>query len=416
MKNSNSARASATRESASLRNRGFSAEFLLTVACCRWPPSADRDAAVRSAAANIVNWNGLLPVVRRQRVAGLVNDALASAGIACPADVADTLGSWARRIARRNLNFAAETVRLQRALEAAGIPALALKGVALAQLAYGSLKLKQTQDIDLLVPPDRAEPALRLLQREGYALSHPATDLSDVQFRAVLRNAREVQLLHRDKKMRLELQWRSATNPLLLNGVDANSATQSVTLADGTSVVTLAPDDLFAYLCVHGAQHAWSRLKWLADLNALISAAPADTVRLYRHAQAIGAGFCAGQALLLCDRLFSRSLPAALANDIEGSARLGRLLTVALKTMTDKYAEAAAARGLAGTMRVAAAQFLLGRGWSFFATQCRVEATRVLDVVDLPLPPSLYFLYPFLRLPLWLWRRAKSAVTRLHGR
>ena len=43
--------------------------------------------------------------------------------------------------------------RLQQLLDATDIPNVVLKGVALEQLAYGSLNKKQTRDIDLLVPP-----------------------------------------------------------------------------------------------------------------------------------------------------------------------------------------------------------------------------------------------------------------------
>jgi hypothetical protein len=124
----------------------------------------------------------------------------------------------------------------------------------------------------------------------------------------------------------------------------------------------------------------------------------------------LGAGLCAGQALLLCNRLFDLNLPTALADEIQASERLRRLAAIAVKTMADEYAEGEAARGFVSTTRVMLAQFLLGKGWAFFAAQCRMESVRLLDVVDLPLPPALQFLYPFLRLPLWLWRRAKSAA------
>lgn len=389
------------------------AEFRLAAACCAWPPSEARTAAIRSAAAGVTDWERFLRLVlRRHRIGGLVHDAMLSAEPAIPSPIAERLARRARRIARRNLLLAAETVRLQSALDAASIAVVTLKGAALAQLAYGSFKAKQTGDIDLLISPDRVDAALDVLDREGYALSYPAKHLSAAQRRAVVRYAREVQLVRRGGKLRVELQWRAAGNPLLLKGVDAHSATQSVALADVGSVRTLAPDDLFAYLCVHGAQHAWSRLKWLADLNALVSANAADIPRLYRHAQGVGAGRCAAQALLLCNRLFNLSLPAGLANEIAGDRTAQRLATIAVKTMADPYVEAEAARGFVSTTRVMFAQFLLGKGWAFFAAQWRVESVRILNVVDLPLPPALQFLYPPLRLPLWLWRRAKSAVTR----
>jgi hypothetical protein len=51
------------------------------------------------------------------------------------------------------------------------------------------------------------------------------------------------------------------------------------------------------------------------------------------------------------------------------------------------------------------AQFLLGQGWAFYAAQCRIASVGIRDVLTLPLPRSLHFLSPVLRLPLWLWRR-----------
>lgn len=270
-------------------------EFLFVAACCRWPPSPARDAVVRAAAAKVGGWSRVLWLAKRHRISGLVHTAIAETGIEIERSVAEELASQTRLLARRNLLLAAETARLQGALEAAGIPAPALKGITLAQLAYGSLNIKDTRDIDLLVPPDRAAAALAIAEREGYTLTHPAAHLSAAQRAAVFRFAREVQFVHRDKKVRLEVQWRAMDNPVLLAGIGAYSGTQDVSLSDGLRLRTLATDDLFAYLCAHGAQHAWSRLKWLADFNALLAARLAanfgDSERLYRHAQRPGRAF-----------------------------------------------------------------------------------------------------------------------------
>jgi hypothetical protein len=384
--------------------------FVLAAACCHWPPSDQRQAAIRAAAAAITDWNDFLWLVNRQRVAGLVHEALSFAGVALAPAIAEKLAARARQILRRNLSYTAATVRLQHALETAGIPILTLKGVALAQLAYGSFKTKDSRDIDLLVSPDRVEAALSILQGEGYALSPPAEHLSTAQRRAVFRYAREIQLVHRLNKTRVELQWRAANNPLLLQGIDASSPAQIVTLGGGMSIRTLAQADLFAYLCVHGAQHAWSRLKWLADLNALVAPGASAIEPLYRHAQSVGAGLCAGQALLLCNRLFRLGLPASVVDETSRDARYARLANIALKTMADSRVEAQTDRSFDSKMRVIYSQFLLGSGWTFFWAQCRVEFVRIRDVIDLPLPGYLHFLYPLLRLPLWLWRRA--AVTQ----
>jgi hypothetical protein len=384
-----------------------SPEFLLVAACCRWPPSQSRNSAVLAAAAPVVDWDAVVAAAQRQRVAGLVHDALSAAGIQLPAAPAAEFARRAQAIFRKNLLLAAETSRLQTLLEAAAIPSVALKGVALAQLAYGSLKVKHTHDIDLLIPPDRALAAMALLERDGYALSFPASHLGEAQRRAVVRYSREVAFVHPVHGAFTELQWRVADNRALLKEVHAASPTQDVVVADGLSVRTLARDDLFAYLCVHGAHHAWSRLKWLADLNAFIAATDADVVHLHRHAQAKGAGLCSGQALLLCQRLFALPLPENLASELQGTARVRKLYAVAAETIANRALGRGG--GAPAAWRDFWTQFLLGRGWAFFAAQCRTASVGIIDVISLPLPPYLHFLYPLLRLPLWLWRRAAAA-------
>lgn len=384
-----------------------SPEFLLIAACCRWPPSQTRNVAVQATAAPIADWDAVLLAARRQRVIGLVYDALLAAGVRLPAAPAAEFARRAQAISRKNLLLATETCRLQKLFDGAEIPSVALKGVALAQLAYGSLKVKHTRDIDLLIPPDRAVAAMALVEREGYALSFPSSQLSATQRRAVVRYSREVAFIHPDNGAFLELQWRVADNPELLNEVHAGSPTQNVVIADGLSARTLARDDLFAYLCIHGAYHAWSRLKWLADLNAFIAAADADVKHLHRHAQAKGAGFCSGQALLLCQRFFALPVPDSLASELQGTSRVRKLYAIAAETITDR-ARGEDSANVWAVWRGFWTQFLLGQGWAFFAAQCRTASVGIIDVVSLPLPRYLHFLYPLLRLPLWLWRRATA--------
>jgi hypothetical protein len=255
---------------------------------------------------------------------------------------------------------------------------------------------------------------MALIERDGYALSFPASHLGEAQRHAVVRYSREVAFIHPVHGAFTELQWRVADNPQLLKEVHAGSTAQNVVVADGLNVRTLARDDLFAYLCIHGAHHAWSRLKWLADLNAFITATDADVVHLHRHAQAKGVGLCSGQALLLCQRLFALPLPDGLASELQGTARVRKLYAIAAETIADRTRGAGG--GTPAAWRDFWTQFLLGRGWAFFAAQCRTASVGIIDVIYLPLPPYLHFLYPLLRLPLWLWRRASAPSPPGRGR
>jgi len=394
----------------------FAPDFLLAVACCRWPPSEERVAAIRNAASNVADWDGLPHIVKRHRLIGLATHGIRSAGIALPPSVVDELAARSGRYKRHRLILIAETVRLQNVLVAGRISVIVLKGVALEQLAYTELAAKQTRDIDLLVSPERAEEAWQLIEREGYKLSVPAKQLNRMQRRALITYGREIELVHPQTGMRVELQWRAADNPLLLKGVDARAATQTVSLSESAVVRTLASEDLFAYLCVHGARHTWARLKWLADLNALLVSTNADIEHLYRHAYKIGAGLCAGQGLLLCQQIFGLKLPPSLVEGLGGDKRCRRLVDIAIAALTAPRTSSDRNRGIREVAREIRYQFLLGQGLRFYATQCWVACIGTADIVRLPLPRPLHFLYPLLRLPLWLWRRIKLASSPPHLR
>jgi hypothetical protein len=386
-------------------------EFALVAACCRWPPSAERDRVVRAAAANVIDWDRVLQLVARHRVDGLVHAALVAAGV--PA-IVPVLAVRAQRIAFRNGVLTDESVRLQAAFDAGQIPAMILKGSALAQLAYGLLTLKQARDIDVLVPADNVDAAMRKLEADGYRRIWPRGRLNAAQRRALVRYGKEVEYLHPGNNFRLELQWRLTENPVLLPDIGARSAAQTVRLPDGRTLRTLADEDLFAYLCVHGALHSWSRLKWLADLNARIAPRnAAEIARLYRHAESKAAGLCAGQALVLCATIFGRPLPPELSAELRASRRVQYLVGVALTAMA---APVEGRASLAAVTRNILVPFLLGRGWRYFAGQCRTVSVGVVDVIRLPLPAPLHFLYPLLRLPLWLWRRTIGAGRKPQGR
>jgi len=381
-------------------------EFELLCACCGWPLSPPRLDDIRAKAAGTADWELFLGLVRRHRVAGLVHNALRQAATTPPLPIAEALTARARRIARQNLTEIGESALLRRALEGAGIPVRFLKGGTLAQLAYGTPALKESVDIDLLIPADRAEEALQVLQSEGYSLQFPAERLRDAQRRAVIRYGKEFGLVRPDRRVRVELHWHLADNPFLLRDVDIASPAQEVTVAPGCKLPTLAEEDLFAYLCVHGAVHGWSRLKWLADLNAFLSARTADDVeRLHRHAASKGAGRCAGQALLLCRDLLAMELPAGIERELEQNPRLDRLTAVAMKALVSRDPTAELEHRSMDKMRVLLAAFRLGRGRRFLLAQMRHAAVGYGDILALPLPEPLHLLYPVLRPFLWPLRR-----------
>ncbi len=384
---------------------GAPPEFFLVAACCRWPPCEARSQAIRAATQADCDWPRTLRIVQRHLVWGLAQDGIARAGIQPPAEIAENLRARAAALARRNLALAGETVRLQRRFDEADVPIIFLKGSSVAALAYGDLSLKHSLDIDILVAPARVAAAQLVLEKAGYALANPLPALTAQQFALLMRYSREWAFLARDRDMLVELHWKPSYNALLLKDIGPQSPLQQVRIGQA-QIRTFRFEELFIYLCVHGAQHGWARLKWLADLAALLSArGERDIETLYRAAQTVGAGRCAGQALLLCQRLLALELPAFLAAELRGSARLAMLEALALDVMLGGGAQTEIYARVGGTLRVSLSMFLLGQSWRYVFDELRRYLISPADVAALVLPSSLSWVYPILRLPMWAWRR-----------
>jgi hypothetical protein len=344
-------------------------------------------------------------------VVGLVQAALAAAKVELPEDIARGLAETVRAGQRRGLALAAESHRLQQLLAAAGIASRIVKGAPLAQLAYGTQVLKIGRDVDLLVLPGDATAAWRLLEADGYRPVPPLGELTAATFAVVRRCHKDVELRHPARRVTLELHWRLVDNPALLAGITAASPAERVAVM-GLAIETLAARELFAYLCVHGASHAWFRVKWLADLNAwLAGKSEASLIELYRHAEAEGVGACAASALLLCRRLLNLKVPAELAPAMR-RARPRRLAALALDAMAGAGGEVELARRPFGPFRLIPTQFLRGQGVRFFLAQLAMMTDSLDDRLAVPLPPALHGLYPLLRLPLWIGRSLARRLRR----
>ena len=394
---------------------GAPAEFALACACAIWPPSGKRNAAVTAAAAGVSDWARFFRVVRRHRLEGMACHALAAANIAIPPQVAAPLEQRAAQIARRNVTMAEESARLQQALDNSGVANLVLKGAAVTALAYGNEPVKQAWDIDLVVPPDQVESAIVLLGMAGYRIMSPAEQLTIKQLRIYVALGREFILAGRDQIF-VELKWTLDQNPSVLPGITARSPGQVVIGPGGAPIRTLSKDDLFSYICVHGGRHCFSRLKWLADIGALLVQEPPEEIeRLYRAADQRGAGRSAGEALLLCRQFLNTDIPPALLAELEADRAVVRLARASVMTMAGGDGEQELLQRRMANTRVLLAHFLLGKGPAFLKSELRLKWVSVRDHMQTPLPRWASFVYPVIRLPLFVWRRFKYMTARAGG-
>ena len=374
-----------------------SPEFRLVCAACRWPREA-RDAAVRDAAVPGIDWALVAQITRRHRVWGLVADALRAAKLDLPPAFAAKLDERATHIARQNLAAAAETQRLGKLLDGAGIDWITFKGLPLAIQAYGTLSIKMANDVDILVPPEDCARACVLLREAGYVRFSPGPEVSDAQVAAWMLVSKESGWRHPAKGLIVELHGRLMANPALLPQAVLSAPRKQVEIAKGIPVPTMGDALVYPYLFAHGAHHGWFRLKWIADVAAmLVHEGPAGAEARYREAKAAGVGRCAAQGLLLAEELLGFPLEPAFSAELRRDPMHRLLLRVAMNCVGGEFEATEHASPWARTMLpVLFAGLLLRKGLGYKWREIGSLAANPVDRATGRLPKGLSFLYPVL--------------------
>jgi Uncharacterised nucleotidyltransferase len=301
--------------------RGPEAELLLSCARTGTAPggAARLDALVR----RVASWDRFLGLARRHKVVPLVHQHLSAAPPgAVPAAVLGQLRDYAQANGRHTLLLSGELARLLRGLAAQGIPALPFKGPLLAELAYGSLVLREFADLDVLVPRDAVAVAQEVVRAQGYRVLQRefiphngearSADVRGLPFLADFRLDYDYVLARRDGKARVELHWRFLPAyffPFPL----AWERLGEVSFA-GAATHSLPPEDLLLLLCVHGTKHCWDRLQWICDVAELVRARQGIAWGPLREkAAALGGRRMLALGLLLAGDLLGAPVPGAVA-------------------------------------------------------------------------------------------------------
>jgi len=175
------------------------------------------------------------------------------------------------------------------------------------------------------------------------------------------------------------LHTRLADNARLIATIDVHSPRQLVEVTNGIALPTLADDELFAYLSVHGASSAWFRLKWITDVAAMLRGKP-DIERIFDRSQELGAGRAAGLALLLADRLYGTLAESPLRQRLVEDRGQRWLLRTAVEQLAGQAEPQEPASTVFGTWRIHAMQLRLKPGLSFKVSEfSRQMGDAVLD-------------------------------------
>ncbi|QAY66758.1 nucleotidyltransferase domain-containing protein [Paenibacillus protaetiae] len=300
------------------------------------------------------------------------------------------------------LKLSSDLEKINRSFSDHQIDSILLKGPILASMLYGDISLRTSKDLDILVNPEHLFEAEEVLLSLGYVSNDER-----ITKRWMLRKKHHISYYHPLTQTRIELHWQMSSR---VRGISFKLLwKRRITFSlSGNPINYLSQEDLFIYLIIHGARHGWFRLRWLQDIDQMISNEMVDAEKLKLVYLEYGSEYLGGQALLLCSELYSTKVPQQLfflINDhrsykLANSSLFFINKKIDISTISDK--------NILDAHKKYNCILLSVKQKIWFALDSIYPSYK--DYLMLPLPQKLHFLYYPLRPLLWFWRRMKREV------
>ena len=317
----------------------LSPELQFLLACCQAQPDlAEIALQMRNEELGIRNRKKMISLASRHGILPLVYKTLRNLSqtnntltIHSHSLIAELKARY-QSIAQRNMLMSAELIRIMKLLKENNIEALAFKGPALSQMAYGDITLRQYSDLDILVEEADACEAGRLMGENGHT---PVLPLSILSNKTCLHTAKDFSLISKGG-VHTELHWRLFEKKynISLLSCAVEQKCQSVTI-NGQPVKTLQNELLLVYLCLHGAKHAFERIEWICDIDRLIRTSEVDWDTAISLAEQSHSKRSFYLGLSLAHTLLHTPVPETLIPSIEDET-IQTLHTLTLSQMMNK--------------------------------------------------------------------------------
>jgi hypothetical protein len=317
--------------------RAIEPELALVVACLGWPSDTAAQDAIRKGVRSTLDWDRFVRQVSRHRVTSLVFETLRRARApGVPPAVIDRLGDAARSRARITMRQIGETARLTGVLANAGIGVLVLKGPVLSAVAFEDPYRRDSRDIDLIVAAEELERVDAILRADGYLRRKPEPGLSPGRLARYRRWVHEFSYASPEGNLLVEVKDRvDPMRSLPASDVMEHISRPRLVAVGGIDLPTLPDVDHFLYLCAHGSRHLWFRLKWIADIGAMLHRmSPRDLDAVQERSAALDVDRCLHTALLLAHGLLNARIPQALLAQANADASARKSAAAAHKCLS----------------------------------------------------------------------------------
>ena len=275
-----------------------------------------------------INWDVFYKYILRHRVWHQVHKALLPLNI--QNKTMQALTKKCQQDKHRILIMAGETVRIARAFTAKSIKHCFVKGTLLNMHLYGGLVTRPCNDIDVWVDNTTYSNAIDVLISLGYQKKHPTYPLEGFKKEYYLRHHHDIAFYHPTQQVLVELHFRLSYFAMEFFPL-SSTPLQPIKLMN---TPILAPDDdhHLLYLMLHGATHAWIRLRWLQDIALFIEQQKCDLDRIMALASELHCEHIVEQSFLLAKHFFNVKIPL-----IQPSQRSQKLVKLAQQFIAADY-------------------------------------------------------------------------------
>jgi Uncharacterised nucleotidyltransferase len=225
-------------------------------------------------------------------------------------DFTENLGLFAKRQSIKNLIDRQETAYILDFFKQQNIQALPYKGQLFLECLYQNKPLRESCDIDIIVQPENAHKALKLLVAEGYQLSVEGEPTDDLLEKICRFYGREVGLDKKTKvgkNVHIDFHW-GINESFHEYPIGVNDFFEEAQLSDFYKMQVLMPsvNSIFKMLINHhGGRGCWLRLKDVCDFIAFQKAYPQlDTSKMFEIAEKMQMLNILKQGFHLSDTLF----------------------------------------------------------------------------------------------------------------
>lgn len=241
-----------------------------------------------------------------------------------PVELAGGLRDWLAQNRARNLALAQEVLTIVDLLTTHNIPAIPIKGPVLAKTLFGDLALRQSGDLDFLVPQRHVSSALDVLSSLGYQLKQSLGGGQDAAYR---RYYPHFELERPDQMIVAELHWDLTPHVMAVRFDLVGLWERACTIPfEDRSVLSLSSEDYLIFLCVHGSKHSWCQLNWVCDIHEFLSVQAAiDWQRCLELARKQGCERMLLMGLSLADALLGTELPQPVRDSIQTDPKVRQL-------------------------------------------------------------------------------------------